>query len=347
MKASLKAELMKYSVVLLGMMMLSCLAQRRDGSFFEPQCDAYDLKEGKIVRVCKTAHDVVPVSGFVLHLYRNADELYYVSMENSKDVFLKAGFFASVRGISQEVALPKEIQKNKIIRLIGEGGAAFLVAVIGEKEVSKLYRIDFNSGKISYKNGIVDAALYDGVPVILLKSGKGYAVDRNGIKVPLAIKGNPKFGNLYEGRILTIVSGEKRELVDLGIMKNIHGFGGRDESAEIGEENLYIEVIDAISDKMEKHVFYKVFVDGTDFGRTDTGPAGQARKYSAKLVEDEHHIIRLERWELKEGRNEYERSNNIFQPKLVRIFLPQHRAIKLMVVRDKKGYSSSTLAMHK
>lgn len=347
MKGILKAGLKNYSALLLCAFVLSCFAQRRDGSFSEPSCETYELKDGKVVCMSRAVHAVVPISGIVLHLSQNADELYYVRAEKPEDTILKVGFNIPVRGISQEVVLPKEIQHNNIVRLCGAGGAAFLVAGVGEKEGRALYRIDFNSGKISHKKGIMDVALYDGTPVILFKSERGYALSRNGIKVPLSLKGNPKFGTLFEGRILTVVDGDKKELVDLGIMKNIHGFGGAEGTADISEENLHIEVMDAVSDKMEALVFYKVFVNGTDSGRTDTGPAGQGRKFSVKLAEDEYHIIRLERWELHEGKNAYERANNIYQPKPIKIFLPQHRETKLVVVREKKGYASSWMTLQK
>lgn len=336
---------MKYSAVLLGMVMLSCFAQRRNLMPSGGMCESFELKEGKIACINKIARTGVFVSGFVHHLYQNADELYYLREEAPKGSPLKAGICIPSRAIQQEVDLPNEVHHAKITRFIGYGGAALLIA--DEKGKRTLYRIDFNSGKISQKKGIMDVVLYNNIPVILFKSEKGYGVKRNGIKVPLALNDNPKFGNLYEGRILVIVDGGKKELIDLGVMKNIHGFGSGKDDAEISEENLYIEVVDAISDKMEVLVFYKVFVNGTDSGRTDTGPAGQIRKYVVKLPEDEYHIVRLERWELNEGKNAYERANNIYQPRPVKIFLSQHRTTKLVIVREKKGYSSSWMTLHK
>lgn len=345
MKASLKAGLMKYSTVLLGVMMLSCFAQRRDLMPSGGMCESYQLIEGRIACINKIARTGVFVSGFVHHLYQNADELYYVRADTKTDALIKAGFTDPARGISKECALPDEVHHAKITRFIGYSGAALLIA--DEKGKRTLYRIDFNSGKISQKKGIMDVVLYNGIPVILFKSEKGYGVKRNGIKVPLALNDNPKFGNMYEGRILVIVDGDKKELIDLGIMRNIHGFGSGKDNAENSEDNLFIEALDAVSDKMEALVFYKVYVNGADTGRTDTGSAGQIRKYAVKLPEDEYHIVRLERWELNEGKNTYERANNIYQPQPLKIFLPQHRATKLVFVREKKGYTSSWMTLHK
>lgn len=327
--------------------MLSCFAQRREGFFSGSECEAYKVKDGKVVCMYKAVHAVVPLPGFILHLYRNGDELYYVRTEETENVLLKAGLSIPAKRILQEVNLPKEVQNNKIIRWIAAGGAGFLVAIVGEKETSTLYRIDFNSGKISRKKGIIDVVLHDGAPVVLVKSEKGYAVRRNNFTVPLTFHGKPKFGSLFEGRILVISEGEKKELVDLGIMKNVHGFGGGRGDAEFTENTLYIEVMDVVPDKMEMLVFYKVFLNGIDSGRTDCGPAGQTRKYSAKLAEDQYHIVRLERWELNIGKNEYERANNINQPQSLKIFLPQHRAVKLIMARNKKGYISSIFTMQK
>lgn len=346
MKASLKTGLLKYSAAVLGVMMISCFAQRRDESLRDSPCEQYSVRDGKIICIGAIESAAISMSGFVHQLYRNADE-WYVLISGKRDASpLKVGYRASLRGTTHEIALPSEIQPQQVKRFAGAGGAAFLVVATDENRAGKLLRVDFNSGKISQKKEIYDLALYYGVPVVLVKSENGFAVSKNKIKVPLTLPGVPVFGNLIEGRILTVVSGETKELIDLGTMKNIYGFG-KNNSAEISEENLHVEVMDAIRDKMNVMLYYKVFVDGAYSGRTDTGVAGQARRYSVKISDDEYHVIRLERWELNEGKNTYERTNNIHQPKPVKVFLPLHRAMKLMVVRERGGYSSSSVTLQK
>ncbi len=338
---------MKFSIILLGVVAISCVSQRREEASRAASCDEYDLREGTIVCVGKIERDIVPISGFVHCLYQNADELYYICSEKKDVAQIKAGYCVPGRKISHEVALPNEITFPKIVRFVGAGGAAFFVASSGKKGTHGLYRVDFNSGKISEKKGISDVVLYEGAPVVLRKHEEGFFVYRGGVKTPVTLGGTPKFGNLLEGRIMVIVSGEKKELIDLGIMKNVHGFGGSDGHDGLAEENLYIEATDHTSDTMTTLVYYKVFINGAYIGRTDTGPAGQNRTYSMKLSENEYHIVKLERWELHEGKNSYERANNINQPAPVKLFLPQHRATKLVLVRERKGYRSSSMTLQK
>ena len=59
-------------------------------------------------------------------------------------------------------------------------------------------------------------------------------------------------------------------------------------------------------------VFYRIFINKEEYGRTTTGLQSQRKIFEASLPENRH-LLRVEKWVL--NNDEYIRANNILQPR--------------------------------
>jgi len=330
-----------FSIVIIIAAVLSCVAPPRRSESRENGPVTCEVRDGKIARIGQCLDGEVPSAGVVRMIYRDGNEIYYLSDGGEEALPRRAGYRDLAGGASHDMDLPSDVALKTVRRLAGAAGAAFVLACPGAVGGGcGLYRLEFNTGKISVVRGVRDVALFEGKPVVLGEKNGGFEVNLNGITVPLTVRGDPRFGAVSEGRLISITGEGVTEVVDLTLMRSVHAWSDRGELASPGEHNLAIEVLDAGGAPSERMLYYKVFVDGKYSGRTTTGPAQQARRYGVKVDENEYHILRLERWELHEGRQTYERVNNIGQPAPLRIYMPQNRLIKLLVTREKGKYRS-------
>ncbi len=106
------------------------------------------------------------------------------------------------------------------------------------------------------------------------------------------------------------------------------------------EYNLTIQVADEVGSEPENldTMFFKVFINGVESGRTDTAPARVQKEFRTLLEPNKKYIIQLERWLLNSVKGRYERVNNILQPKIYQLYMPLNRVILLMVKFNGKEY---------
>jgi hypothetical protein len=74
-------------------------------------------------------------------------------------------------------------------------------------------------------------------------------------------------------------------------------------------------------------VFYKIYCNGQEYGRTEPVLAINQSMIQLNLLAGQYHEIVLERWRLDETSDEYVRDNNIRQPKPVIIYVYPGRVI--------------------
>ncbi len=64
----------------------------------------------------------------------------------------------------------------------------------------------------------------------------------------------------------------------------------------------------------DRRCYYKIFIDKVEMGRTTTGLESQEKNYETRLTENKH-LLTIEKWVLNKKKGEYEKVNNIEQPK--------------------------------
>jgi len=71
----------------------------------------------------------------------------------------------------------------------------------------------------------------------------------------------------------------------------------------------------AITDpSLDRRSYYKIYIDKEDAGRTTIGLESQKKIFETRLSFNRH-VISVEKWVLNEKTGEYEKLNNINQPK--------------------------------
>ena len=81
------------------------------------------------------------------------------------------------------------------------------------------------------------------------------------------------------------------------------------------ENNFIFTAVNNFIDTPDKdgRVFYKIFINKEEYGRTTTGLESQRKIYETNLSENKH-LLRVEKWILNDN-EEYVKANNILQPK--------------------------------
>lgn len=65
---------------------------------------------------------------------------------------------------------------------------------------------------------------------------------------------------------------------------------------------------------LDKFSYYKIYIDKADAGRTTTGLESQKKTFEKKISVNTH-LLSVEKWVLNEKSGEYEKLNNVRQPK--------------------------------
>ena len=65
---------------------------------------------------------------------------------------------------------------------------------------------------------------------------------------------------------------------------------------------------------LDRRSYYKIYIDKTEVGRTTIGLESQKKIFEAKLTKNRH-LLTIEKWIANEKSGEYEKLNNISQPK--------------------------------
>ena len=83
-------------------------------------------------------------------------------------------------------------------------------------------------------------------------------------------------------------------------------------------------------------VFYRIFINKVEYGRTTTGLESQRKTYETNLSANKH-LLHVEKWILNDG--EYVKANNILQPKpdFVYFDIAPNRVTHVILSVNKKG----------
>jgi hypothetical protein len=287
------------------------------------------------------------ITGKVILFSLQGGTAYYVSsLETEEGGSENIKFFTGRAGTEPDAPL-KEISLEDIkssslpIRISGSGDNIYITVKPAEDGETFVLKTDMMTGNVSRIEGAVDSASAGGLPV-LLTGGASPALTYNDSAVSLAISGSGYIASVSEDRFVTVKSGTGSVMVDLLAMRDIYHYpdGAVYLTADQSADNLIIEITDEPgSPYFDIPVFYRVFADLKEVGRTETGPAGSVRIFRMKSDPGGICHIKLERWSLNIVRERYERDNNINQPKTFTVRIPDSFIMKVSVTYDGQVYS--------
>lgn len=316
---------------------------------FSAESGEFWLRDGKLYR-CRGGKEVLPVTGIVA-FHNEKGSIFYIRREGPGKT-LVAGFAPSTSSDPMEKRLPLDGKDYRVLSLYGWGHLLYFLAHRKGEDIPFLYRVNMNERTIRGLRRVIDFRLSGPRPVMIRpgEKGRGYVLVLGRRQVPLQGEADPRIEDIRENMFCVVRSGDTRELVDLANMISLARYAPGVTYALPEDHNLAVEVR---SPPREEHyrpgrselpVYYRVYVDGKESGRTDTGPASTTRSVQIMLKPGRYYRVRLEKWELNSSRERYVRSNNIDQPPAIRLYLPHNRIIEYEVIEEKNGYSHRTRA---
>lgn len=300
------------------------------------------LSEGQIIHWLPSGRaQKVSVEGRVEALYHKAPFLYYVSRREKGDAPLQLGIINLTRGGTYRQNLSGLGDFTRVRRLEGYGGVAYLLLINPSTpgQSGFLHRLDGNSRKRDSIDGVRDFTLHDDVPCLLQRRGDELFLNRNGNYLTLGLKGDARIKAFLDQRLLLISDELDTEVVDLRSFRSVYIYSEKRKFLPGEEYNLLIEASDENPRKdAEKYLYYKIYVDGQEVGRTKTALSGLPVVFKTRLETEGYHLIFAERWELNRSKNRYERVNNIHQPDPLKILPAANRVLKLIFLYDGKRH---------
>ena len=297
----------------------------------------------------------VPVGGTIVRTFATDAGLYYCAGRDGAAagellvgyVDFQAGAIGFERGLGINAA------EKEIAGLMAGENAVYLLAVPRGKAGAPgdLVRLPGVSGEISKVAGVLDFQVRGVDCYILMRTDGRPRLVLNGQSVPLSLaeEGPLHIREVLDGRIVLVSSPTETEVIDIRRGKSLYQYATAYEFLEPESFSLIIQAIDIKGPEQDDRemIFYKVFVDGVESGRTDSGPAELAREMKVMLEPNRYHSIRLERWVLNPGKGRYDRENNIRQPKQQQVYIPLNRIVKLVVTFNNKEYMFNTAPVYK
>ncbi|OHD67641.1 MAG: hypothetical protein A2W19_11240 [Spirochaetes bacterium RBG_16_49_21] len=319
----------------------------------EVTLSCYKIESGRVVLYLADAVKIIPISGTIEQTWLGDDGLYYVATrEESSAVIAYIGWIdPGSLELPAERKLPVEMKDVSIRRLCIKEDNAYLLcrSKTSSEGGGTLYRISMQTLEVSQTPGVFDLYASGQDIVMIMDTGSGRSVVLGGITVSLTISGDLKLQNFVDGRLVFVTNGEETEIIDIRTGKGLHQYSSKYEYMPPGEYDFIVQVTDELPLESGNRdmVLYKVFINGVESGRTDTGPAGVVKEFRNMLEPDHEYVVQLERWELNIAKGRYERVNNILQPKTCKVAIPLNRVIKLMVTFNGKDYTYNLLPVYR
>jgi hypothetical protein len=310
------------------------------------------LKDGKVLRHNPDSIEEIKISGFVRNIFHHNNILYYLKTLSSTELNT---WHIGYRDLESENSFESELKIELENRTIKRFSAAEKISIILTEEPENgrtlLYRVDINSMDISQLSDVFDAVLIQGILILIQKKTENenslcYYLNVNGKEIPLSLKGSPSFKEIVDNRILFISNGIETEIIDFQNIKSLYLYSPESHYLIPEDFNLIIETTDEILTKdITTSVFYKIFINGKESGRTETGMPNTEKSFKTMLEPNAYYIVNLERWELDKRKERYIRANNIQQPFPLKLFMPAQRVLKVIILFNGKTYSYEMTAV--
>jgi hypothetical protein len=260
--------------------------------------------------------------------------VYYVRVENGNAIAGRWG-----RGEAGASELSMEGAGSTPLRLRGSGGTLYVLYRDGDSEEGVLRSADFNGERVLERRGVIDFTLYRGLPVLLERSDGELRCVLGEVRTALVLTGKARFLDAPDPRIIFVSDGERTEVIDAATARTVYRYADGVRYRSPGAHNLEIEAIDDTPGPPSgRMIFYKIFINGVEAGRTGTGPAETRRVFRHSVVPGEYIVVVVERWELNMKRERYERANNILQPEHMRLYVPEGLVLRVLLSSDGRAY---------
>ncbi|MCX8124725.1 MAG: hypothetical protein N3F66_11290 [Spirochaetes bacterium] len=266
----------------------------------------------------------VPIEGIVLEFSSKDTAILYVA-KNDKAIVAGAYMLQDKKVIEQVVSLYSE--NTKIVRSAFESNAVYIC--IYQDNNRALYRCDINTGTVTIQQGIVDFILLsDGL--VLLKSDTTLVY--NDFTLPLYFLQTPTIKGQIDNRLVLISDGNDTEVVDITTLKAVYRYSNAVQYAVSTDHTIEIAINDLPTGEKATRVFYKIYCNGQDYGRTEPALSINKSTIQLNVASGQYHEIIIERWRLDETDNQYVRDNNIRQPKPITVFVYPGRIMVFTLV---------------
>lgn len=301
--------------------------------------DIYLLRNGRIIHIAGTDPEELDLKGDVAAIFTADKGVYYVRRD---DQGYTAGFYTTepagnfeFQVLHQSFTMERFIVSEKIMYVLFKKPGE--LAGSGSCE---LVRLNPASGLVDTVDQVADFGIVRSVVFIL----RGREIIYNGRTIPLMIEGDLFVRSVAGDRLVLVGSGDQTEVCDVVEARNIYQYSAAESYPVNNEYNLVFEFTDtqaggAPADPDGCMVYYNIIINGREDERTEIAP-GRVAKTSYLLLEPgRSYLVRMERWELDRVKGKYVRSNNIMQPRELKVFVPENRGIKILVEFTGSGYN--------
>ncbi|MBN2080053.1 MAG: hypothetical protein JW838_13885 [Spirochaetes bacterium] len=313
-----------------------------------------EVRPGSIMVYAGGTATAIPVEGAVLHVSSGDGGVYYL-VDGGEGKGLRVGFAGGdPMGKLFEKNLPESVAPGHARAFhAGTMIARILIMETPEDTTGSLYRIDLNDMRIIGEAvpDVADFLLEGEDELLLIRRESGLFLTMGGRSVPVSLARDERctLKAFLDRRVAVVTDGEAAELIDIVAERSLYQYQTGRDFMPPEEFNFEITVFDDMESESiaREMLFYKVFIDGVESGRTDTGPAGLERSFKTLLETDRWHLVTLERWVLNQARGRYERANNVLQPKIQRVYMPMNRIIGMRVRFDGNEYHVTAMPKFK
>ena len=290
----------------------------------------------------------IQIEGEIVYSIETDDKIYYILKQLPESKNKEEKHFIRIVSLSShgviQIAIPFNFELSKMRKLLFTSEYCFLFMESNRKSDTEiLYKIDLNTKEHNIINSVIDITLYQDDVVLLERRTSSINVNYRDIRTPTTIKENIKFEQILKHGLVIVSNNEYSEIIDFIRSKNVYSYSDNVRPVVPDKYNLIIEIVDDVLDlaKGKEHdmIYYKIFLNGKEVGRTNTGIAGLKLEYTLLCEPNNHHIIKMERWRLDKVSGAYKRENNIMQPDPVKLYVPLNRLMKIAVNYDGKKHT--------
>ena len=315
----------------------------QDTKNIEIKTGNYFLKDGIL-----KAHNRkdIRLDGEIVYFIETDNKIYYILKQKPKDKKDKDNFSAGAvffeNNENVQVVIPFDFNLEKMKKLLFTSQYCYLLMehVSGDEKI--LYRINLTTNENATISSVIDIASHQDDIVIVERRAASVYVNFKDNRIPVTIKKNIEFKQILNDGIAIVSNNEYNEIIDFIRQKNVYSYYAVATPVLPDKYNLIIEIVDDVPNltkgKEDDMLYYKIYLNGKEIGRTDTGISGLKFEYTLLCEPDKHHIVKIERWKLDKVNGEYKRENNIMQPEPVKLFVPFDRLMKIAVNYDGKKY---------
>ena len=275
----------------------------------------------------------------------DSNTICYLQSKDADPEKITLGLFdTSENKILLEKELPHEWKNFSIIKFFYTNGSAYIFSK-NPDNVKSVLKINLDNFSESRYNDIEDFSIISGAAWLIEKRNGTYQLKTGNSEIPLVYNNPPQFQSSINDRIVIISDGKIFDFIDISNKKIIYSYNTIKTTPEKDKFNFEISITDESTPDKDNETarlaFYKIYINGTENGRTESGYAGIEKIFRENLSINTYHTIKIELWELNSGKNKYERANNVRQPSSLKVFIPTGRKIRLKVQFDGTSYKSA------